>query len=131
VLAVGCAAALAVPALAATPTIAKKTPGGTLFAEVSAFNKSDWKTLYTAYTARYKAHCPYAKWAAAQGKARQQTGTVTTKITSSKIVGSKASLAYQILHGTQVLVTVKASDPDVFQKVGGLWYDEYEPNHGC
>jgi hypothetical protein len=132
VLAIVCAGALAVPALAAAPpTIAKKTPGGTLFAEAAAFNKSDWKSLYTAYTPRYKAHCPYAKWAAAQAKTRQQAGTVTIKISSSKIVGSKAYLAYQLLHGTTVLFAVKASDPDVYLKTGGLWYDEYEPNHGC
>jgi len=126
-----CVAALAAPALAAAPTIAKATPGGTLFAEVAAFDASQWKSLYTAYTARYKAHCPYAKWVDAQSKARQQTGVAKVKITSSKIVGPKAYLAYQILHGTTVLFAVKASDPDVYAKIGALWYDEYEPNHGC
>jgi hypothetical protein len=124
--------ALAAPALAAAPaTIAKKTPGGTLFAEATAFNASNWKALYSAYTSRYKSHCPFAQFADAQSKARQQAGVLTTKITSSRIAGSKAFLGYQILHQGKVVFSVKASDPDVFLKIGGLWYDEYEPNHGC
>ena len=131
VLILSCAGALAVPALAAAPTIAKKTPGGTLFAETTAFNASNWKSLYSAYTAKYKSHCPYAQFTDAQSKARQQAGTLTTKIMSSRIVGPKAYLGYQILHAGKVLFTVKASSPDVYLKIGGLWYDEYEPNHGC
>jgi hypothetical protein len=125
------ALALAAPAFAAAPTIAKKTPGGTLIAETVAFNASNWKSLYTAYTINYKSHCPYAKFADAQSKARQQAGTLTAKITSARIAGNKAYLGYKIIHNGKVLGAVTAGDPDVYLKVGGLWYDEYEPNHGC
>lgn len=131
VLAAGCTLALAAPSLAAAPTIAKSTPGGTLKAEAVAFNASNWESLYSAYTKTYKARCPFGRFADAQSKARQQVGTITTKVTGVKIAGNKASLAYQIFHGSKLVGLVKLSDPDLYAKVNGLWYDEYEPRHGC
>jgi hypothetical protein len=127
------AIAVAAPAFASSPTIAGKTAVATLRAENAAFNASDWKALWTAYTANDKAHCgPYAKWAKQEAATRKQIGgNVTTRITGNKVVGAKAFLAYQILSGTTVVFTVKASSPDVYVRINGLWYDEYEPAHGC
>lgn len=129
-----CAAAVAAAsALAASPTIAAKTPVATLAAENTAFNASNWKALWSAYTPTYKSHCsPYSTFAKNFENLRKQLhGKLTTKVTGVRIAGSKAYLAYQLLVGGKVVQTTKASNPDVYLKVNGIWYDEYEPTHGC
>jgi hypothetical protein len=126
------ALALAAPAVAAAPTIAAKTPVGTLNAEDTAFNSSNWKAVWSAYTPTYQSKCgPFSTFAKNLTKTRKQVGMLSTKITGVKISGSTAKLAYQLIAGGKVLATVKASSPDVYVKTHGLWYDEYEPAHGC
>jgi len=118
------AALTAATALASPPTIAKRTPAATLLAENAAFNAREWKTLYSAYTKNYKSHCPYATFVAGPKAARDNIGTFSARVTNVRIVGSRAYLAYQILHAGKVLFTVKPADPDVYVRQGGLWYDE-------
>ena len=122
---------LAATALASSPTIAGKSAVATLKAQNAAFNASNWSALWSAYTANYKSRCgPYSKWVKGETTARKRiSGNLTTRVTGNKVVGSKAYLAYQILSGTKVLFTVKASAPDAYLKVNGLWYDEYDS--GC
>jgi hypothetical protein len=127
-----CAALLAaVPAFAGR-AILGKTPVATLLAENAAFNAGDFKSLWSAYTPNYQSHCgPYAKFVKNLTAAQKQLAPVTTKNVSAKISGSRALLTYRIFHNGKLVADVKASSPDVYVKKNGLWYDEYEPAHGC
>ncbi len=122
---------LGATALASGPAIAGKSAVATLKAQNAAFNASNWPALWSAYTANYKSKCgPYSKWLKRETTARKSiSGNLTTRVTGNKVVGANAFLAYQILSGTKVLFTVKASAPDVYTRVNGLWYDEYDT--GC
>jgi hypothetical protein len=124
------AAAFTATALAVAP-IAKPTPAGTLKAENAAYNVKDFAALYSAYTARYKAACPYAKFLKTIREARAATGPITLRITGVLLDGAKASLAYQIIVGGKVLDAVTSRNPDLFVRRNGLWYDEVDGKTGC
>jgi hypothetical protein len=131
-----CAVASAVvagAALGAAP-IAKRTPGATLKAEIAAFDKKDYAAAYSAYTPRFKARCPYAtfrKHTAAQRAMVPPSLSLSVKVTSTRIVGAKAYLAYNLILAGQVVHTVKASAPDLFVRIKGLWYDQLDPQTTC
>ena len=126
-----CACALAAPALAAAPPLAGASAVATLRAQNNAFNTRNFAGLWSAYTANYKAKCgPYSKWLKDVTATRNQVnGTITTRITGNKVVGAKAFLAYQLTVGGKVIATIKASSPDVYVRINGRWFDEYD--HGC
>jgi hypothetical protein len=127
----GCACALTAPALAAAPPLAGASAVATLRAQNTAFNNRNFAGVWSAYTANYKAKCgPYSKWVKDITATRNQVpGPLTTRITGNKVVGAKAFLAYQLIAGGKVIATIKASSPDVYVRINGRWYDEYD--HGC
>ncbi len=80
-----CVSALfATSAFGGSPTIAARTAIGTLSAENAAFNASNWKALWSAYTASYRTHCgPYATFAKNLTALHKQLhAKLTTKITA-------------------------------------------------
>lgn len=124
-------AALAGPAAAAAPTIAKPTPAATLHAEITAFNAKNFRAAYSAYTAAYRAKCPYATFAKKMAAQRAQVPAplkLGVRVTSSRIVGTKATLGYSVLLGGSAVHQVKG---DVFQRAGGLWYDQLDAQTTC
>jgi hypothetical protein len=121
-------AAFAGSALAgAASTIAQPTPTGTLRAEIVTFNAHNWRAAYSAFTPEYKARCPYATFARVSAAVLAQlSGPLAVRNISSRIRGSKAFLAYQVVSGGRVLGAFTNTRPDVFVRIGRLWYDEYE-----
>jgi hypothetical protein len=114
-------------ALAAT--IAKPTAAGTLKAEIAAFNVRNWPAAYTAYTAQFKATCPYATFRKHQAAQRAEApSTIAVRVTSSRTVGAKTWLNYHILLGGQVVATMKN---DLFVRQRGLWYDQVDKATTC
>lgn len=112
--------------------IAKPTPAGTLRAEIAAFNAKNYAAAYTAYTARFKASCPYARFAKQLAAQRAQVpGPLSIRVNGVRTVGSKAFLAYSVILGGQVVDTVKPSAPDLFVRIKGLWYDELDAQTTC
>lgn len=128
------AAAIVAGTAAAALPIAKPTPALTLKAEFTAFNARNYVAAYTAYTPRFKARCPFAtfrKHMAAQ-RAQIPSGlTLSVRLTSVRIHGTKAYLAYHLLLAGMVVDTVKAGSPDLFVLIRGLWYDELDKQTTC
>jgi hypothetical protein len=122
-------AALVLAGTALAATIAKPIPGETLKSEIAAFNARNYAAAYTAYTARFKAGCPYATFRRHQAAQRAQApSAIKVRITSTRVTGSRALLNYQILLGSQVVATAKN---DLFVRIGGLWYDEVDKQTTC
>jgi hypothetical protein len=127
------AAVLAGAAAAALP-IAKPIPALTLKAEIAAFDAKNYAAAYSAYTPRFKARCPFATFRKHQAAERAQIPgglRLSVRVTSTRVKGSKAYLAYKLLLAGQVVSTVKASSPDLFVLIGGLWYDELDKQTTC
>jgi hypothetical protein len=127
------AAALAGAALAGSAsTIAKPFPAATLQAETAAFNAKSWAAAYSAYTAKYKALCPYAKFVKGISAERAQfSGPVSVRMKSTRVVGAKAWLVYSLIYRGKAVATVPAAHPDLYTRIGGLWYDDYEGSTVC
>ena len=131
-LAVVVAAAVVAGAAVGAVPIAKPIPTATLQAEFAAFNARNYAASYTAYTPRFKAKCPYAVY-------RKHTAALRAKVpsplsvtfTNVRTAGDKAYLAYHVVLGGQAVDTVTAAKPDLFVRVGGLWYDEIDPQTTC
>ena len=129
-----CIAVLAIAAgsaVGATPT-AKTTPGGTLRAEIAAFNAKNFRAAYVAYTARFKARCSYATFSKHMAKQLAMVpAPIAVRIKSSRITGARATLTYDILLGGQAVSSVTAASPDAFARVNGLWYDDIDAQTPC
>ncbi len=123
------AAVAAGSAIGAAP-IAKRTPAGTLKAEIAAFNVKNYVGAYSAYTARFKASCPYATFKKHLAAQRAQVPSpLSVKVTRVRTAGAKAFLGYNVLLNGQVVATVKPID--VFVRIKGLWYDEVDSQTTC
>ncbi len=132
--AVGAVAVAAAGAALGAAPIAKPIPAATLTAEIAAFNAKNYAAAYTAYTPRYKARCPYATFRKHQAAQRARIPaplSLSIKFTSTRISGAKAYLAYHVMLAGQVVATVKASAPDLFVRINGLWYDELDSQTTC
>ena len=129
-----CIAAVAIAAgsaIGATPT-AKTTPAGTLKAEIAAFNAKNYRAAYAAYTARFKARCPYATFAKHTAQQRAMApAPIAVRIKTSHITGARATLTYDILLAGQQVSHVTAKSPDIFVRIKGLWYDDIDAQTSC
>jgi hypothetical protein len=127
------AAAVLAGAASARPagTIAQPLPLATLQAETTAFNQHKWPAAYSAYTAKYRAKCPYATFAKKNAAiAKQFSGPLSVRMKSTKVTGSKAWLVYTVVFRGKVVAST-AGHPDLFTRIGGLWYDDYEGSTVC
>ncbi len=132
-LALAAAAVLAGSALAGgTSTIAQPLPAATLLAENAAFNQAKWAALYSAYTPAYKAKCPYAKFVKGYRAVRAHfSGPLSTRMKSTKVSGNKAWLTYSLVYKGKVVATTPAGHADLFTRIDGLWFDDYEGSTVC
>lgn len=126
------AGALAGVAAASPPTIAKPLPVATLQAETAAFNQKNWPSAYSAYTSGYQARCPFATFTKNMAKLRSQfAGPVSIRMKSTKVSGDKAWLRYSLVYRGKVVATTPAAHPDLYTRIGGLWFDDYEGSTVC
>jgi hypothetical protein len=131
-----CAAAVLIvagTAVAALP-IAKPIPAETLKSEIAAFNARNYVAAYSAYTPRFKARCPFATFRKHEAAERAQIPAglkLVVRVTSVRVRGAKAYLAYKFLIGGMPVAAVRPASPDLFVLIGGLWYDELDKETTC
>ena len=94
--------------------------------------REELPAAYAAYTAGFKARCPYANsqstWLSSEPwrPRRSQYGS-----RSSRITGARATLTYDVLLLGQAVSSVTAASPDVFARINGLWYDDIDAQTTC
>jgi predicted lipid-binding transport protein (Tim44 family) len=113
--------ASASPTRNATPTAGVEA---TLRAEVTAYNRSDWRALWNLRTPRFRTTCSYAKMAAAERGVRARVGTITiSNIHVTVLSPTRARASYVQVTQSRSTVRTRA---DLFAKVGPRWLDDFD-----
>jgi hypothetical protein len=125
---------LVVAALAAGATAYGMSAGGgtspsaALKAEATYLNARNWRPYYGLMGPRFHVHCNYTTFVQRNEAVREQiTRASITKITS-RLQGTRAYLSYETIAPPLRPFYTKN---DLFVKVGGRWYDEYDAVTTC
>jgi hypothetical protein len=97
------------------------------------FKQGRWKAMYRLYTPRYRARCPFARFVDDQRSVRRELGTrFSFRDVRVRVRGTRATIAYRgVTSSGRTVATVTFADGDIYVRLGGRWYDEYDPVSEC
>ncbi len=129
------------------PTVAATLPASTPTAEqLAVFTlvqrqtqlaaDRDWMGLYATYSPGQQAVCTYDAFLAKVAVARDQQPTfdaskVRFERVRVRIDGDTASVSYVELYDGQPVGTIGTSNPDVYVRIDGQWYDDVDTHKPC
>jgi hypothetical protein len=104
------------------------SPAAVLKAEATYLNARNWRPYYALMGPRFHARCDYNTFVQRNESVREQiTRASITKI-STRMAGTRAYLSYEtIAPPLQPFYTKN----DLFVRIGGRWYDEYDAVTAC
>jgi hypothetical protein len=104
-----------------------------LLRQTELFKQSRWRAMYKAYTPRYRERCPFARFVADQRAVRKDLGTrFSLRGIRVRVRGGQATVAYRaVAPNERTLGAVTLADGDRYARIGGRWYDEYDPVSAC
>jgi hypothetical protein len=136
VVAAGVALALAVPAqLSAGARSEGDRVKAVLLTQARLLRQGRFRVMYrTTYTPAFRTHCPWRTYLKRQRFGRSYLGpgfsvhNVRVRILSS----TRALLAYRFVRANgQIAANVTFRQRDLYAKLGGRWYDEYDSVSDC
>ena len=92
----------------------------------------DWQGLYNTYSPSYQSRCPYES--VLQRATRADTAALQSLSYSQlhvRIDGDQAYVTYVTMQDGQVVASVTDASPDLYVKVDGTWFDEYDELAAC
>jgi hypothetical protein len=97
------------------------------------FKQGRWQALYRLYTPRYRARCPFARFVDDLRSVRRELGTrFSFRDVRVRVRGTRATIAYRAVTSSgRTVAAVTFADGDVYVRLGGRWYDEYDPVSAC
>jgi hypothetical protein len=98
-------------------------PAATLTREIALTRAGQYKPLYQLYTPRFRAGCPYGRFAAGAKHQRAQLAGITIRVIGQHISGNHGTVDYQALLGATVVATLRG---DKYTKIGGRWLDDVD-----
>jgi hypothetical protein len=97
------------------------------------FKQGRWQAMYRLYSPRYRARCPFARFVDDQRSVRQELGTrFSFRDVRVRVRGTRATIAYRgVTSNGRTIAVVTFADGDIYVRLGGRWYDEYDPVSEC
>jgi len=99
--------------------------------EVAMFNRKQWRPAWRMYTPRIRSHCSYRRFALAMGTIRKATGPVTLRNVTVRVTGARTLIVYRIVANGRVVGGATAKEPDVFRRINGRWFDDFDADGLC
>ena len=122
------AATVVTTAAYAMPSSGGASPVAVLKAEAVYLNASNWRPYYGLMGPRFHAKCTYGTFVARNSAVRQLFERASIKMISSRVQGSRAYLTYETIAPP---VKPFVTRGDLFVKIAGRWYDEFDPVTTC
>jgi hypothetical protein len=96
----------------------------------------DWPGLYATYSPGQQAACSYDRFLAKVVPARDavpdfNASKVTFDRVRVRIDGDHAAVSYVQLYDGQPVGTIGTSEPDVYIRINGRWYDDVDTHKPC
>jgi hypothetical protein len=98
------------------------------------FKQGRWQAMYRLYTPRYRARCPFARFVDDQRSVRRELGTrFSFRGVRVRVRGTRATIAYRAVSSSsgRTIAEVTFADGDIYVRLGGRWYDEYDRVSEC
>ena len=119
-----------------TPTPDESELLAVLRRQIQLVADRDWVNLYASYSSAQQAACPYDSFLNKVAIARDarpdfNASKVTFDRVRVRIDGDHASLSYVELYEGQPVGTVGTSNPDVYVRIDGRWYDDVDSHKPC
>ena len=109
-------------------TAATSGPSAVLKQEAVYLNASNWKPYYALMGPRFRASCNFSTFVARNEAVRKQIKSASIKMITTKFAGSKAFLSYETVAAPLKPFMTRN---DLFVKIGGRWYDEFDAVTRC
>ena len=119
-----------------TPTPDQSELIGVLRTQTQLAANRDWVGLYATYSPAQQAACSYDSFLTKVAIARDarpdfNASKVTFDRVRVRIDGDHASVSYVQLYDGQPIGTIGTSDPDVYIRIDGRWYDDVDTHKPC
>ncbi len=93
---------------------------------------ADWKGLYDTYSPHYQSRCPYEEvLRRASGADAASMQSLSYDQLHVQIDGDIAYVTYVTKRNGQVIASVTDGSPDLYVKIDGIWYDEFDELAVC
>jgi hypothetical protein len=104
------------------------SPSAVLKQEAAYLNTRNWKPYYALMGPRFRASCNFSTFVARNESVRKQIKSASIDKVSTKYAGSKAYLSYETVAPPLKPFMTKN---DLFVKISGRWYDEFDAVTRC
>ncbi len=92
----------------------------------------DWQGLYNTYSPHYQSRCPYDQLLSrAAGSDPASLQSLSYDQLRVQIDGDKAYATYVTTRDGQVVAAVTDASSDIYVKIGGTWFDEFDELAVC
>jgi len=92
----------------------------------------DWQGLYNTYSPDYQRRCPYDQLLRrAAGSDAASLQSLSYDQLHVQIDGDKAYATYVTTRDGQVVAAVTDASPDIYVKLNGTWFDEFDELAAC
>jgi hypothetical protein len=102
-----------------------------LLYEVRLTNQARWRPLWRTYSPRVRSRCSYNLFVAGMKQIRTALGPFTLRNLAVRVRGRRAFVTYRIIGRGNVVGGAPARKPDVFVRIGGRWYDDFDADGEC
>ena len=99
--------------------------------EITLFNDTRWRSMWPLYAPRIRSRCSYTRFVAQMKPLRRATGRVALRAVSIRVTGTHAAVSYRIVAKGKVVGGTTVRNPDLFARVGGRWFDDFDPDGLC
>jgi hypothetical protein len=102
-----------------------------LLQEVGMFNRKRWEPAWRMYSPRIRSHCSYRRFVAVMRPLRNATGPVTLRNVTVRVTRGRGFALYRIVANGRIVGGATAKKPDVFTRIGGRWFDDFDADGLC
>lgn len=132
---VGAVFLLSIVAAVPTAQSAVDSPRSLILTQARLFKQGRFRVMYvTTYTPNFRMRCPWPTYLRGQTALKRHLGSRFSlrHVRVQMLSARRALVAYQFVRANgQLLGSVTFRDGDLYVKVGGRWYDEYDRVSVC
>ena len=99
--------------------------------EVRLYNQKRWRAQWRLFTPRVRSHCSYQRFLVVTRSIRNAYGVMRLHRIAVRVTGRRGFAAYSVVLKGRLVATATAKNPDVFTRIGGRWFDDFDADGLC
>jgi len=99
--------------------------------EVRLYNQKRWQAQWRLFAPRVRSHCSYRRFLVLTRSIRNVYGVMSLRRVAVRVMGRRGFAAYSVVLNGRLIPTATAKNPDVFTRIGGRWFDDFDADGLC